>query len=328
MRALQNSSYAALATEAPGTIRDADGSNGARFRRGEEGQVSERGVCRKGVAQDTDRVRVRTIEPPIRTDDSPSMTAFFDAHLHIIDPRFPLVENQGFLPKPFTCEDYRRKTAHFEVLGGAVVSGSFQHHDQSYLVDALRRLGPSFVGVTQLPHSVSDEALVRLDQQGVRGIRFNLHRGGSDDLSKLDAFARRVYELVGWHAEIYVDSKALAEIGSILRRLPAVSIDHLGLSTEGFDVLLSLVEKGVRVKATGFGRVDLDVRQAIRLIVSANPDALMFGTELPSTRARRPFHDGDLDLVADAVGDEALAEKVLFRNALDWYRIPGESTRR
>jgi len=31
----------------------------------------------------------------------------FDAHLHIIDPRFPLVANQGFLPDPFAVADYR-----------------------------------------------------------------------------------------------------------------------------------------------------------------------------------------------------------------------------
>lgn len=256
------------------------------------------------------------------------MTAFFDAHLHIIDPRFPLVANRGYLPEPFTCEDYRRRTAHFEVLGGAVVSGSFQRYDQSYLVDALRKLGPTFVGVTQLPYSVSDETLIRLDQQGVRGIRFNLYRGGSEDLARLDGFARRVHELVGWHAELYVDSKSLADISSVLCRLPAVSIDHLGLRTEGFDALLSLVEKGVRVKATGFGRVDLDVKQAIRSIVSVNPDALMFGTDLPSTRARRPFHDDDLHVVADAIGDRDLVEKAFFRNALEWYRAPRESTAR
>ena len=28
--------------------------------------------------------------------------AIFDAHLHIIDPRFPLVANQGYLPAPFS----------------------------------------------------------------------------------------------------------------------------------------------------------------------------------------------------------------------------------
>ena len=62
----------------------------------------------------------------------------FDAHFHIIDPRFPLVPNQGYLPEPFTVDDYRSRVS---VDGGAVVSASFQAYDQTYLVDALRVSG-------------------------------------------------------------------------------------------------------------------------------------------------------------------------------------------
>jgi predicted TIM-barrel fold metal-dependent hydrolase len=75
----------------------------------------------------------------------------FDGHLHIIDPRFPLVPNRGYLPEPFTVEDYLDRTSTLDLVGGAVVSGSFQGFDQSYLLDALDRLGPSFVGVTSCP---------------------------------------------------------------------------------------------------------------------------------------------------------------------------------
>lgn len=85
--------------------------------------------------------------------------------------------------------------------------------------------------------------------------------------------------------------------------------------------MLSLVDKGVRVKATGFGRVDLNVRQAISSISSVNPKALMFGTDLPSTRAKRPFEDTDLNILVDELNDSNLSEKVLYRNAAEWYRI-------
>ena len=57
---------------------------------------------------------------------------FFDAHLHIIDPRFPLVPNGGYIPPAFTVEDYLARTTHLGVVGGAVVSGSFQGFDTSY----------------------------------------------------------------------------------------------------------------------------------------------------------------------------------------------------
>jgi len=245
----------------------------------------------------------------------------FDAHFHIIDPAFPLVPNNGYLPDPFATNDYLAKARPIGVEGGAVVSGSFQAFDQGYLLRALERLGPGFVGVTQLPASVPDAEVVRLDEKGVRAVRFNLKRGGSESVEQMEPFARRVFDLVGWHVELYVDSRALRELQGPLLRLPAVSIDHLGLSKEGFPTLLRLAEKGVKVKASGFGRVDFPVLQALRAIHAANPRALMFGTDLPSTRAPRPFEASDIPLLADALGEEG-AESALWMNAAAFYRLP------
>ena len=96
----------------------------------------------------------------------------FDSHLHIIDPRYPLYENNGFIPDEFTVEQYQQRVNHLNIKSGAVVSGSFQRFDQSYLINALAMLGNGFVGVTQLPVSVTDEEILRLKGQGVRAVRF------------------------------------------------------------------------------------------------------------------------------------------------------------
>lgn len=242
----------------------------------------------------------------------------FDAHLHIIDPAFPLMANAGYVPPAFTAADYEHRVAGLGVRGGAVVSGSFQGFDQDHLVAALRRLGPGFVGVTQLPATVSDEQILALDTAGVRAVRFNVRRGGSAGLADLDRLARRVHELAGWHAELYIDARDLAAIAPTVAALPAVSVDHLGLSREGVPGLVGLAERGVRVKATGFGRVDLPLVGTLRAIHAANPTALMFGTDLPSTRARRPFSDADVDLIAETLGDEG-ARAVLHDNAAAFY---------
>lgn len=242
----------------------------------------------------------------------------FDGHLHIIDPRFPLMPNKGYLPDPFTVGDYVEKIAALGVVGGAVVSGSFQGFDQSYLLDALKKLGPSFVGVTQLPVDVSDEEVLRLDAAGVRAVRFNLYRGGSARLEDLAHLARRVYDLAGWHAELYVDSKDLPELEPCLAALPRISVDHLGMTREGYPALLRLVERGMKVKATGFGRVELDVAEALWEISEVDPSALIFGTDLPGTRARRPFEEADIVLMVETLG-ELLAVRVLHDNAGDWY---------
>lgn len=172
--------------------------------------------------------------------------------------------------------------------------------------------------MTQLPYTVSDEEIEALHKSGVRALRFNIKRGGSEDLSKLDYFARRVHELVGWHSELYIDAKELPEIAATIEKLPAISIDHLGLSEEGLPHLLKLVDKGVRVKATGFGRVELDVKKALPEIYSINPDALMFGTDLPSTRAKRPFEIADITLIQQLF-DEQASDKIFYTNASAWY---------
>jgi len=243
----------------------------------------------------------------------------FDAHFHVIDPRFPLVPNRGYLPDRYTVSDYRERMEGYDLRGGAVISGSFQAFDQDYLVDALQRLGPAFVGVTQLPAGVTDEELRELHEYGVRAVRFNPKRGGSEDISRLDEMARRIHDLLGWHVELYIDARELPPLFDTLVALPGVAIDHLGLSKEGLPHLLWLAERGIRIKASGFGRVDFDVRNALKALFAANPDALMFGTDLPSTRAARAYSDRDFLLVIDALGEDA-AHQVLYANALDFYR--------
>ena len=74
------------------------------------------------------------------------MPPIFDAHCHIIDSAYPLIANNGYVPEFFSADDYLTRVTPLGVVGGAVVSGSFQGYDQSYLIAALKRLGPEFVG--------------------------------------------------------------------------------------------------------------------------------------------------------------------------------------
>lgn len=242
----------------------------------------------------------------------------FDSHFHIIDPRYPLVANNGYVPESFTTADYLARLSGYQLVGGALVSGSFQAFDQNYLIAALKALGPRYVGVTQLPYDVNDERILELHSFGIRALRFNLHRGGSEGVGHLVSMAKRIYELVGWSTELYVDSSELGDLYPLLAGLPSGSIDHIGLSKLGFRHLCKLVEQGWKVKATGFGRVDFDVTQALVELYQVNPHSLMFGTDLPSTRAPRPYRDDDFDRVVDALGEQG-ATRVLSQNAVGHY---------
>lgn len=244
----------------------------------------------------------------------------FDAHLHIIDPAFPLPGNQGYCPPPFRVADYRARLAGWRLRGGAVVAGSFQGTGQAWLSAALRALGPGFVGVAQVPPTIGDTELLALAAVGVRGLRFTLARGASLTPLAMEHLARRVWDLAGLHVELYADGATLGELAPVIRRLPAVCIDHLGLDAAGAHLAVELAAAGVWVKATGFGRLGFDIPATLRAIHGANPAALVFGTDLPSTRAPRPFLDADAGLVIDSLGATAAA-RVFLDNALDLYRI-------
>lgn len=244
----------------------------------------------------------------------------FDAHFHIIDPRYPLVPNQGYLPPAFTASDYLARVQQLNISGGAVVSGSFQAFDQQYLVAALQALGPGYVGVTQIPADITDGEVQHLHEAGIRAVRFNVQRGGSEGVEHLERLSRHVFDLVGWHTELYINSVMLKDMLPVLKQLPKVSIDHLGLSKEGLPYLLELVSYGAKVKATGFSRCNFNVVEAMQEIMDINPASLMFGTDLPSTRAPEPFKDEDIQLIKDNFPRES-ARKILYQNGQDFYRL-------
>ncbi|HTC82246.1 MAG TPA: amidohydrolase family protein [Acidimicrobiia bacterium] len=170
----------------------------------------------------------------------------FDAHFHVIDPRFPLQPNQGFVPEPFPVDAYRAAGGPLGGGGGGLLSGLRPN------VAARRPRRPR-------------------------------------------AVVRRVAQL------------------------PKVVVDHLGMTAAGLKPLLGLVEAGASVKATGFGRAELDVPGALAAVAAVNPGALLFGTDLPSTRARRPFQPADIDLVVETLGEEN-SRRALYDNAMALYR--------
>ena len=245
--------------------------------------------------------------------------AIFDAHLHIIDPRFPLVANQGYLPAPFSTADYRRLTAAMELVGGAVVAGSFQGFDQTWLEAALGELGTGFVGVAQLPVDTNESQIEHLDTVGVRALRINLRRGRVD-LPAMTRLAERCHARVGWHTEVYLEGEQLADLQPWLLRLPAVVIDHVGVTATARRYLPLLAEHGVGIKASGFGRLDFDPAPVLAAVHRANPRSLLFGTDLPGTRAPRSFTDADLELISRSVGGDGDAVRaVLCDNARQRY---------
>jgi predicted TIM-barrel fold metal-dependent hydrolase len=63
----------------------------------------------------------------------------------------------------------------------------------------------------------------------------------------------------------------------------------------------------------------MNVPKAIERIAARNPSALIFGTDIPSTRAKRPFEAADMTLIQNVLG-ASLARKVFWDNPVSLYR--------
>ena len=138
----------------------------------------------------------------------------FDAHVHIIDPAVPA---GGERRLPAGAVHHRRLSQAGRRLrrgrrrgGDRVVSRA---PTRPTLSPRWQELGPGWVGVTQLAEDATDEDIVALDKAGVRALRFNLRRSATD-LKLLATQAQRAWDLVGWHAEFYVDAALLALPGA------------------------------------------------------------------------------------------------------------------
>lgn len=250
------------------------------------------------------------------------MEQIFDAHFHLIPPHFPLIENQGFIPEYFSVKDYQNKLSNLQLngIGGTIVSGSFQGYDQTYLKHTLSILPKTYVGIAQVPLDITEDELQELNDSRVRGIRFNLFRGMTQDVAKMIELSQKVYEKYNWHTELYLDSRQINNLRPFLSQLPKFSIDHLGMYELSDEDLKWLVEQGAYFKATGFGRIHFEPLESMKKIMTLSPDKLIFGTDFPGTRARRPFEISDLDLIKDNFSIEE-KNKILFENALEFYRI-------
>jgi hypothetical protein len=227
--------------------------------------------------------------------------------------------NAGHVPPPYSVAEYRAAAEPLGITGGAIVAGSVQGGDPAPLLAAAAALGPRFVVVAQADPGMADAAMAALAKAGVRGLRYSLYRGQWSDPLAVAAHAMRA-AAHGLHAEIYADAAVLAPAVTALARLPALAIDHLGMTEAGLPVVLDLAATGAKVKATGFGRVALDVPRALERIAARSPTALMFATDLPSVRAVRPFGPEDIDLLRSVLGP-ALAGPALGPTAAAFYRL-------
>src|ERR1700722_5096360 len=255
-----------------------------------------------------------------------------DCHMHIYDSRFPVAPTAKLRPPDATVDDYRLLQKRLGTTRNVVVTPSTYGTDNSCSLDARAKPGPSARGVAVVDTSVPDAELKRLNDLGVRGIRFNLVQSGATTIDMLEPLSKRVNDL-GWHVQIHMLGDAIVETADLLQRPPSpIVFDHMahipqpaGIDHPAFALMLKLVDKGrAWVKLSGAYQdtrtgppIYADVSRVARAYVNASPERMIWGSDWPYPTEKTDTKPDDailFDLLADWAPDEATRSRILVDN--------------
>jgi D-galactarolactone isomerase len=254
-----------------------------------------------------------------------------DCHHHIYDAKYPPDPRSTLRPGDASVADYRGLQRRIGASRNVVVQPSTYGTDNSCTLDALAVFGPTPRAVAVVDTTVSDAELKRLNQLGVRGIRFNLAQAGATTPEMIEPLANRITEF-GWHIQINAPAAKIMEIKDILTRVPTpIVFDHLahipepeGTAHPLFGVILALIDKGNSwVKLSGayadtkVGPPSYSDSSAVaRAYVQKAPERLVWGSDWPhpGERENKPDDAVLFDLLLDWAPDERVRNRILVDN--------------
>jgi D-galactarolactone isomerase len=260
-----------------------------------------------------------------------------DCHMHIYDSRFPVAPNAKLRPPDATVDAYRLLQKRIGTTRNVVVTPSTYGTDNSCTLDAMAKLGATVRGVAVVDTSVADGELKRLNDLGIRGIRFNLVQSGATTIDMLEPLSKRVNDL-GWHVQIHMLGDQIVEIADLLERLPSpIVFDHraripepAGVDHPAFALVLKLLDNGrTWVKLSG-AYMDTrngppayaDVSKVAQAYVKAAPERMVWGSDWPHPTEKADAKPDDavlFDLLADWAPDEAIRNRILVANPAALY---------
>ena len=260
-----------------------------------------------------------------------------DCHMHVYSTRFPAAPNAKLLPPDASVDAHRLLQKRLGTTRTIVVNPSTYGTDNSCTLDAIAKLGASARGVAVVDTSVTDAELKRLDDLGVRAIRFNLVQSGATTIDMLEPLSRRVNDF-GWHVQVHMLGDQIVEAADLLRRLPSpIVFDHLaripqpaGVDHPAFALVLKLLDTGrTWVKLSGAYMETkvgpptyADVSKVARAYVKAAPERLTWASDWPHPTEQADAKPDDailFDLLADWTPDEATRNRILVDNPVALY---------
>jgi len=285
------------------------------------------GVAAQEVPWSSGTEKPRTKAPPNATD----------CHHHVYDKRFPASPTATLLPPDASVNAYQKLQARLGTTRNVVVQPSTYGVDNRLLLEALGAFGPTARGVVMLDRTVEAAELKRLNEKGVRGVRFGTTLPGGAPMDDMEPVARKIADL-GWHIQLVSDGDEIVAVKDTLGRLPIpVVFDHMGHIPEpgpvnhpAFKVIGELIErKGAWVKLTGayirskVGPPTYADRSVLaKAFVKLAPERMIWGSDWPHPTSKPDAKPDDavlFDLLSDWAPDAAVRNRILMDNPAKLY---------
>jgi predicted TIM-barrel fold metal-dependent hydrolase len=261
-----------------------------------------------------------------------------DCHIHIYDARFEPVVSK---PANSTVADYRLLQRRIGTSRVVIVTPRNYGVDNSVTLDAIAKFGlPNARGVGVVRPDITDAQLRRLDEGGIRGLRFTVANPKTAVVSidMIEPLSKRIAAL-GWHVQLNMEADQIVENADMLRRLPSdVVFDHLGklppaegIAHPAYAVIRGMLDAGrAWVKISGaYMNTEVgpprypEATLMAQAYVRAAPARLVWGSDWPHPTPPIPPDDAILfDLLAEWAPDEAVRNRILVDNPESLYGFP------
>jgi predicted TIM-barrel fold metal-dependent hydrolase len=261
-----------------------------------------------------------------------------DCHMHIYDAKYPVAPSATLKPADALVADYKLLQKRIGTSRNVIVTPSTYGTDNRVTLDAIGQIGATARGVAVVDASVTDAELKRMNDLGIRGIRFNLVQAGATTVEMIEPLSKRVNDL-GWHIQFNMKGEQIAAIEDLLLRVSSPMVfDHLGrlaqpnaLDNPGFKTISKLIDKGnTWVKLSGAYQDSKvgppsysDTVPVARAYIKAAPQRMVWASDWPHpTEKEKPNDAVLLDLLAEWAPDPGTRTAILVQNPLTLYGFP------
>lgn len=238
-----------------------------------------------------------------------------NAHMHIIDPTY--LKKNTSLQKIGTITQWKVISKQLGLERAVFVQAKPFCHDNTCIIDAIKSFGKdNSVGIGVVKKDVTQNEIINLDDNGIKGVRFSIWNPNNAVTSCEDipVIAEKIKSF-GWHIQLHMSVEQIIKNFNKLKNLNLnLVIDHMGrigsckeLTGEGFKVICRLIDKGnTWIKLSGAYLNSQttypwkDVDRVAKAFIEYAPDRMVWGSDWPH-------------VTEDTIYDESIFIEQLYR---------------